>query len=129
MNAVSTRFGVFYLILSKVFLSLDWRIVRLQTRLLSVNTPDKDKYVADLARQFLTHYSRALTQLKPSISNQDSKAIADIAHRIKGTARLFGFDRMASLSEEIERHILRQNWNKIASLYGQLVKLIEKEKR
>lgn len=94
-----------------------------------MSIPDKDKYVEDLTRQFLTHYSRALTQLKPSISNQDSKAIADIAHRIKGTARIFGFDRMASLSEEIERHIPRQNWSEIASLYEQLVKLVEKEKR
>lgn len=91
--------------------------------------PSDDKFLSDLGRQFLTDCSRVLTQLKPSITNQDSKAIADFAHRVKGSARIFGFEQMATLSEQLERQMSRQNWKEIESLYEQLVRLFEKEKR
>lgn len=92
-----------------------------------MDLPSEDKFLNDLAREFLSDYRRVLSQLKPSITSQDSKAVADFAHRVKGTARIFGMEQMATISEEIEKHLPHQNWREIEALYEQLVTLFKKQ--
>ena len=93
-----------------------------------MNMPPDDQFMSDLAREFLVEYAKSLALLRPSVTKQDGKALADMAHRIKGTARIFGFEQMATVSEEIERNLPLKDWKAIESLYEQLVGLFEKER-
>ncbi|MFQ5798749.1 MAG: response regulator [Bacteroidota bacterium] len=92
-----------------------------------MNPPSEDNFLSGLAQEFLLDYSIQLANLKTSITDKDRKVVSEFAHRVKGTAGIFGFEEISRTLEQIERRLGVENWQEIEALYGHLVKLIEKE--
>ncbi len=76
-----------------------------------------DPDIADLVPQFLENRNKDLLSLKELIQSKNSTAIAQLAHKIKGSASGYGFDELSRIATAMETAAKVDNFSAIHKLH------------
>ena len=64
-----------------------------------------DVDLQDLIPQFVENRKKDIASLEQLIENEDSVAIAQLAHKIKGAAAGYGFSELSELAAQLEKAV------------------------
>lgn len=93
---------------------------------LEQNDPTERVDISDLTADFVTSLGQDHEQLSRYIQQRDYASIAILSHRLAGAASMFGYNTMASLSGDIERKILKKQYDEADNLIRMLKAMISR---
>lgn len=99
---------------------------------LSSDTDDVqlDEYIIkNLIPEFLDNLGDLILGIKKGLEIKDTEMLASIAHDIKGTAGMYGFNYLSKLAGEIQKEAISNNITKINEIYEDILHNIEHIKR
>lgn len=97
---------------------------QLKTSFVQKNNHDllSKQLIADLIPEFLSMLEEMLEELALSIQRRDLKLIQNQSHAIKGTAGMYGFNRLSEIAALIEQACRDDQFHKIPPLFNQISK-------
>jgi HPt (histidine-containing phosphotransfer) domain-containing protein len=75
----------------------------------SLMTPERKE-------RYLSRRQEDLTACWAALRESDFKALQDVAHKVKGTARSFGFNDLEAIAVKLEEQAIEKNEKEIADL-------------
>lgn len=97
---------------------------QLKTSFVQKNNRDlfSNQLIADLIPEFLSMLEELLEELELSIQRRDLKKIRNQSHAIKGTAGMYGFNRLSEIAALIEQACREEQFHRIPPLFSQISK-------
>jgi HPt (histidine-containing phosphotransfer) domain-containing protein len=87
---------------------------------------DDDVFMEELKQQFRENVAENLTKLESLLKENKFPDIATIAHDIKGTAGLFGFDEGADIAKKLQLAAQDGDTDQTRTLMGDLTEYMKK---
>ncbi len=97
----------------------------LSTRFTQLNEQLPGEELPGLLDMFFDDRTRTIAELREALQAGDPRQLAEAAHKLKGSARLLGFGRLARVAEEIERCVDRGRMHEAPRLLRVLDEAIE----
>jgi HPt (histidine-containing phosphotransfer) domain-containing protein len=69
----------------------------------------------ELAQNYLRRRLEDVSELEKALFKHDFEVCKEIGHRLKGSAKTFGFDDLAELAGQLEEDAQQQNWSSVAT--------------
>jgi HPt (histidine-containing phosphotransfer) domain-containing protein len=76
--------------------------------------------IADLVPGFLENRKKNIEEIEGYLISKDFEQITSIAHKIKGSSRLYGFQELADISSNLEQSGKDKNFDKIIKYFEDL---------
>lgn len=89
-------------------------------------TDDDEVFMEELKQQFRENVAENLIKLNSFLAENKYADIATIAHDIKGTAGLFGFDEGADIAKKLQLAAQDENVDQTQALIGELTDYMKK---
>ena len=89
-------------------------------------TDDDEVFMEELKQQFRENVAENSTKLESLLKENKFADIATIAHDIKGTAGLFGFDEGADIAKKLQLAAQNEDVDQTRALMGELTGYMKK---
>jgi HPt (histidine-containing phosphotransfer) domain-containing protein len=81
---------------------------------------DEDDFMAELKQEFIESTAANLIELQSLLQKKEFPKIAKIAHDIKGTSGVFGFENGSEIAKELQTAAQNSEEEKVVTLIAKL---------
>src|SRR5205807_816238 len=89
-------------------------------------SPSAGASLEDLTRRFVRGLSERLTRFREALAHQNRNELAALAHKLRGAAAMYGFDRLAEIVTQLHTATLEnRDWSLLQGLMDQTILTVE----